>query len=171
MPSETTPEWASKTNWSLLENQKLHLLGLPERLNPEDADTINGVVHFLDVVQDWGVDELCLPEETVFGGEEEPIKELPPRRFETLGKVLLGAYHVERRYGGPEEGGWYHDWHDHLESRCVPEGEAEAVEKELKEKYPDDGRELYSVLSAGRTFVMREKRPAEHQSTERPQYG
>jgi hypothetical protein len=169
MPSENIPVWVSKTDWPLLASQKLQLLSLPESLNPEDADPINGVVHFLDAIQDWAVGALGLPEEAVFGAEE-PIKELPPRRFERLGKVLLGAYHVERRYGGREEGGWYYDWYDHIESRCVPQGDAEAAEKQLGEKYPDDGRELSSVLSTGRTIVLREKRPAEHQSTERPRY-
>jgi len=67
----------------------------------------------------------------------------------------VNSYHVTREYGGPEEGGWYHDMWWPL--ACVPildEATDEQIEHlidELNKKFEDedDGRDLSSVISTG----------------------
>ena len=34
--------------------------------------------------------------------------------FQKRGFVLVGVYHVDRCYGGPEEGGWWFDAWQHV---------------------------------------------------------
>ncbi|MCX5814967.1 MAG: hypothetical protein NTX75_01815 [Proteobacteria bacterium] len=90
--------------------------------------------------------------------------------FKKRGLVMLGAYHVERCYGGPEEGGWWHDWWSHLETRLVPMWKEEEIKQELCEKYPDDGRSLDSVLSTGETVILPENHVGEFQTKQRPRW-
>lgn len=63
------PEWALKTNWRSFTKQKGLLLELAER-HPEHADLLDGLVNWIDCVQDWLVDDLGLSEYTVFGDLE-----------------------------------------------------------------------------------------------------
>jgi hypothetical protein len=160
MDRNGVPEWVTKTNWLLLEKEKFGLLNIAERYTPEEGDTAKGILHFLDAVQDWVVD--------VFGDGKAPTEELPQRQFGKFGKVLLGAYHVERRYGGPEEPGWYYDRNEHLESRCVPEGDVAATTTELLEKYPNDGQDWLEQDWLEHTYVTEEKWPGQYQTLKQP---
>ena len=92
------------------------------------------------------------------------------RGFGKRGFVLVGVYHVDRCYGGSEEGGWWFDAWQHVASRLVPEREWPGIKDELLEEYPDDGRPLYSVLSRGVTEVVLENRAGQFRTKERPQY-
>ena len=88
--------------------------------------------------------------------------------FRKRGFLLVGVYHVDRCYGGPEEGGWYFDAWQHVASRLVPEQQWPGIKEELLEEYHDDGRPLYSVLS--RTEVVLENRVSQFRTKERPHY-
>ncbi len=90
--------------------------------------------------------------------------------FRKRGFLLVGVYHVDRCYGGPEEGGWWFDAWQHLASRLVPERQWPTMKEELLEEYPDDGRPLYSVLSRGVTEVLLENRVGQFRTKERPHY-
>jgi hypothetical protein len=90
--------------------------------------------------------------------------------FQKRGSVLVGVYHVDRCYGGPEEGGWWFDAWQHVASRLVPEPQWPAIKAELLEEYPDDGRSLSSVLSRGVTEVILENQVGQFTTKERPHY-
>lgn len=90
--------------------------------------------------------------------------------FQKRGFVLVGVYHVDRCYGGPEEGGWYFDAWQHVASRLVSAHRWPAIKEELLQEYPDDGRPLYSVLSGGVTEVVLENRVGQFKTEERPHY-
>lgn len=62
------PEWAEKTDWPMLQNQKLGLLWLIDKLEEEDKSVLSGIVNFLDVIQDYAEDELGF---SVFEHDEE----------------------------------------------------------------------------------------------------
>ncbi len=90
--------------------------------------------------------------------------------FRKRGMVLVGVYHVDRRYGGPEEEGWWFDAWRHIVSRCVPASRWPAIKDELFEDYPDDGRPLSSVLSGGITEIVLENRLRQFQTKGKPQW-
>lgn len=54
----------SSTNWSLLQRQKLALLASLK--DNGDSELLEGLINFLDAIQDWAVDTYGLPEEVVF---------------------------------------------------------------------------------------------------------
>lgn len=65
--------------------------------------------------------------------------------------VFVSAYHIDRAYGGPEEGGWWIDTGDLLECVECHVKESEAVATQLREKYSDHQSDIpiSSVLSEG----------------------
>jgi hypothetical protein len=90
--------------------------------------------------------------------------------FRKRGFVLVGVYHVDRCYGGPEEGGWFFDAWQHVASRLVRKPQWPGIKDELLREYPDDGRPLSSVLSRGVTDVVLENRVGQFETRERPHY-
>jgi hypothetical protein len=64
------------------------------------------------------------------------------------------AYEIERRYGGPEEGGWWQDWTAILEVRQVWTfwGGLHAA-RELRGKYPTRSHGRGSVPGSGDRYV------------------
>jgi hypothetical protein len=71
--------------------------------------------------------------------------------------TLLGVYAVTRHYGGPEEGGWWFDWMEHIESVPVKPEKAERIYKKL------------SSLNPGNE-IINERYPFEYQTKARPHY-
>jgi hypothetical protein len=60
---------SDKMDWGLLRQQKLILLHLREQVfSNEDKDTLSGMIHLLDYIQDIAVEQ-GLSEEEVFGEE------------------------------------------------------------------------------------------------------
>ena len=61
-------------NWELLRKQKQHLLevlDIPNSgISPEHKDSLQGILHLLDSIQDEAADEHGVPEEEVFGRTE-----------------------------------------------------------------------------------------------------
>lgn len=72
------PNWIQKTDWKLLKKQKLDLVKTIDMLSDskeqEDMQRKNsllGILHLIDFMQDWSVDELKLENELVF---PSPVK-------------------------------------------------------------------------------------------------
>lgn len=84
----------------------------------------------------------------------------------------LNLYATTRHYGGPEEGGWWYNWH-----RCVFSIDVSQIDdsdiKDLKRIliscYPDEGN-IYSVNGGVEFSILIEENRAESASTERPHY-
>ncbi len=78
-------------------------------------------------------------------------------------------YLAERRYGGPEEGGWYYDHMTCLRSEPYTEAGHAAMIAEAKVE--NEGRRpLSSVLSTGLYVVYIENMPGETQPAQKPEY-
>ena len=98
--------------------------------------------------------------------------------------LYVTVYSVERRYGGPEEGGWWYDAYyvqpegydgngDSFGSVSFPvnsQEEAEIKKSELEKQYPFDKNELSSVRGRGTYVVMIEDYKGEHETKGRPHY-
>ena len=77
-----------------------------------------------------------------YGLTEEPINK------------CVSLYSVERRYGGPEEGGWYYDWctllrHTPVITKAQAEQAKESMQEEIrkqKERYEKDRHERWASL-------------------------
>ncbi len=59
----------AQINWKLLHDQKYHLIDMINwhQLTQEDRDVIDGIVNFIDYLQDSAVDENGFTKEEVFG--------------------------------------------------------------------------------------------------------
>lgn len=84
---------------------------------------------------------------------------------------------TSRHYGGPEEGGWWYDWHEVLEVRkafTFEQGLRQA--RALKEEYPQPRYNRYSCANRGEAdtrivFCYGEDDPRwPTESTQRPRY-
>ena len=85
--------------------------------------------------------------------------------------VFVTAYEVTRHSGGPEEGGWWYNWLDKIESVPIHRHDADEVAVTLKTKYQNrvEG-DIYSVLGGVEVHVLTENEAGENQSKERPHY-
>jgi hypothetical protein len=85
--------------------------------------------------------------------------------------VYVNVYSIERCYGGPEEGGWWYDWYECLETYPCRNINAETLQEELEKEY-DHIREgdISSVLGGTDLAVYIEEKPAESQTKGRPYY-
>lgn len=85
----------------------------------------------------------------------------------------ISVYRVTRHYGGPEEGGWWYDWYELLETLPFeekPESE-ELIRKYLNDKYKDESYgDINSVLGGAEVEVVVEDTPGANRSTEVPHY-
>ena len=104
--------------------------------------------------------------------------ETPVMDGEVYRPKFIGAYAVERCYGGPEEGGWWYDQYEHLKSVPYPDGEGpvhrvtlNAVLEELLKEHADydDGRSLGSMASTGALRIIGEDKPGDRVNS-RPSY-
>lgn len=86
------------------------------------------------------------------------------------GKFYVNVYEVSRCYGGPEEGGWWFDTGEPVDSTLYTDYSAalDAMEA-LRDSYPDTGRSS-SVLGGEDYRVTVERHPAASYPTERPHY-
>lgn len=86
----------------------------------------------------------------------------------------LSAYLVTRHYGGHEEGGWYFNWYEWLESHNIEkhkEEEIEQLKKELLEKHKEEEYgNINSVLGGAELTIFFEDCPMEFETTGKPTY-
>jgi hypothetical protein len=91
-----------------------------------------------------------------------------PTRGEPMNYV--NVYEVARRWGGPEEGGWWYDTGTVVTSVPVVDREtAEEIAATLRAEYPNTGRSS-SVLGGADYRVWVEDNPGADYPTERPRY-
>ena len=66
---ELAPDFIQKIDWKLLRNQKHDLLKVinNDSVIPKEKESLEGILHLLDAVQDYGVDICGLSERKVFG--------------------------------------------------------------------------------------------------------
>lgn len=88
----------------------------------------------------------------------------------TTTTLYVNVYDVIRNYGGPEEGGWWYDSGEPIESHPVTSmEEAEALRAELENDFPRTGKR-YSVLGGFDYDIFIEDHPAEEWPAYRPHY-
>ncbi len=81
-------------------------------------------------------------------------------------KRFIGIYEVERRYGGPEEGGWWYNWNTHIASVPVLKDRRESS-KWVERKVPRWANRGYRRWERG-LWLYREARKAQYQTRRRP---
>jgi len=94
--------------------------------------------------------------------------------IEPIGPFYVNTYLVERCYGGPEEGGWWYDCGEPMDSRlCDSYEEMLKVREEMEKKCQEENKgrpPIYSVLSNGELRVATENHFAEKWPQGRPLY-
>jgi hypothetical protein len=115
------------------------------------------------------------PEEGCFHDDDpqQTVEEPGPKFIPHDGVRFVNVYFVNRCYGGPEEGGWYWDQYELIETSAVPAADAEALKaSKLAGEYGNEGRRpLSSVLSTGEYQVCIEPKPGKPLDPERrPRY-
>jgi hypothetical protein len=93
-------------------------------------------------------------------------QELPTERW-------LNAYHVTRQFGGPEEGGWWYNDREPLEScKIETDDQIDPLMATLitKHAHLHDERPLGSVLSGGKVEILTENHPGRHTPERVPHY-
>lgn len=82
----------------------------------------------------------------------------------------VNVYVVDRRFGGPEEGGWWFDTGTPVASIPVEDDQAEPTRDKLRERYPDEGHR-YSMAQRDDDYaVVIEDEFAVAWPSERPHY-
>lgn len=86
-------------------------------------------------------------------------------------KVYVNVYKITRHFGGHEEGGWYFNWYECLESvPCKNKYSDEIADDLLKEYEHKKHGNIYSVLGGVDIEVIIEERMKESETRERPYY-
>lgn len=84
---------------------------------------------------------------------------------------FVNVYEVTRKYGGPEEGGWWYNNYNCIEVYPTREKNAEEIVKFLEKEHGDKAYgDIYSVLGGREIHVLIEDRPAQSETRERPRY-
>jgi hypothetical protein len=85
--------------------------------------------------------------------------------------VYVNVYSVTRHYGGPEEGGWYYNWDECIETYPCKNKVSDLIQEELENEHNRKKfGNIYSVLGGRDIEVRIEELPAESQTKERPYY-
>lgn len=86
-------------------------------------------------------------------------------------KVFVSAYKVTRHFGGHEEGGWYFNWYELIESVACEYKQSDEIVSILSEKnYGIVRGDIYSVRGGVDLVVLVEAVQYENETTERPHY-
>ena len=84
---------------------------------------------------------------------------------------FVTAYEVTRHFGGAEEGGWWWNANDLIETEIVANDDAQAMVETLKAKHQDKAvGDIYSVLGGTAIAVYIEDLPGENTTTRTPHY-
>lgn len=73
MTKQTVQAIFDEMDWNLLQKQKFQLIKLSVNtpIAEEDYDTIRGIIHLIDSLQDAAVDNLGIPAEKVFKQKDD----------------------------------------------------------------------------------------------------
>lgn len=72
--SESYPEFIKKMDWKLLREQKeifIKVLYAPDEGDDDDVPYLEGILHLIDAIQDYAIDEAGFTEKEVFDLPEE----------------------------------------------------------------------------------------------------
>ena len=97
---EMYPDLLNNIDWSELRNQKKELLltiEYVEKINPELAERLTGILNLIDSIQDYAVDELNIDANLVFDIdlEEKRDEESPEEKFARENAETIFDMHVE----------------------------------------------------------------------------
>ncbi len=85
--------------------------------------------------------------------------------------TYVNVYEVTRHYGGPEEGGWWYNTGEPIESHLVTDvREASVVGDKLREEHGEGHGNIYSVLGGVKIQVMVQNHFARYWPEETPYY-
>ena len=69
--------------------------------------------------------------------------------------IYVNVYEITRHYGGPEEGGWWFNSGNPIESRIVATMEdAEALREEFEDKHGPGWGNIFSVAGGAKIDVL-----------------
>jgi len=102
--------------------------------------------------------------------DNDSIYNKPPR--------FVTAYATTRHYGGAEEGGWWYNWDECLETKSIPPCDDESMKAVLIsiaeqwcEEYAHEHHgDIYSVLGGSEVWFALEYHAGEKASKETPRY-
>lgn len=85
--------------------------------------------------------------------------------------VFVNSYKVTRHFGGQEEGGWWYNNYECIESIPVRNKYSKLMEQESINNHKNvKCGDIYSVLGGVELTILIEEKPCESQTTERPYY-
>lgn len=85
--------------------------------------------------------------------------------------VFVNIYEITREYGGPEEGGWWYNNFECVESVPVKNKNSELMKEEMEKEHASRKHgNIYSVLGGTDVNVIIEEKPKQSETKERPRY-
>ena len=84
-------------------------------------------------------------------------------------KTCVSTYFVQRCYGGPEEGGWWYDAYEFVDSKTTNKIQANHMKSKILKSFGKQ-RDLNSVLCSGIYTVIIEKNVGDNTTKEIPYY-
>lgn len=85
--------------------------------------------------------------------------------------VFVNAYKVTRKYGGAEEGGWWYDHYECIQSVPTSEEHAETMRAYLLDQHKGIAYgNISSVRGGAELHVIVEEEPCERRTNQRPVY-
>lgn len=86
-------------------------------------------------------------------------------------KVYVNVYLITRHYGGPEEGGWYYNWYNCVETVTCKNKDSDEIKSTLEEEYGNRKHgDIYSVLGGQDVLILIEEEMKASETKERPYY-
>lgn len=76
---------------------------------------------------------------------------------ENVSMPYVNVYKVTRVYGGPEEGGWWYNYHEFIEGKYCSPNSVENTKKKLLHKYEHEVvGDIYSVAGGVEIHIITE---------------
>jgi hypothetical protein len=105
--------------------------------------------------------------------DDEKLQEKMQHSVTYIGR-FVNIYLIDRAYGGPEEGGWYYECGQAIDSREVLEDDLREVKGNAElwciEENKNRRSDIGSVLSEGKYVVCIDDEPGKDYPSERPHY-
>lgn len=86
-----------------------------------------------------------------------------------MGKKFVSVYEVTRHFGGHEEGGWWYDKYECLETVPTKKENVETVTKHLEKEYSHmEHGDIGHVNGGVKIVVLDGDKPCEHEKLDKP---